>query len=239
MSSSPNPRKLTLSELREHCAHETARFFLSLAEEAWHCYEIFRRAIVDKNDDAWRGIIEQYQSQVARWVEYHPKFKNFNEEIDFFTNRVFEKFWRRNFSAKEFSRFPNVKSLLGYLKTCVVSVMTDYWRVQERRKVEFLVEISRALPQPDGYSVEREVENRLQRRRFWDNLREHLTDEIEYEVVYASFVIGLKPKEIFNHAPDVFSDVQEVYKIKARAISRLSRVIGSSSYFLDSPGEIE
>jgi len=194
---------------------------------------------VDKNDDAWRGIIEQYQSQVARWVEHHPKFKNFNDEIDFFTNRVFEKFWRRNFSAKEFSRFPNVKSLLGYLKTCVASVMTDYWRVQQRRNFEFTVEISRPLPQPGGYSVEKEVEDRLQRRRFWEDLRKHLPDEMEYEVVYASFVIGLKPQEIFNQAPDVFGDVQEVYKIKARAISHLGRVIGSPSYFLDNPGEIE
>jgi IS1 family transposase len=239
MVSPSNPRRLKLNELRENCASETARFFLSLIDDSWHCYEIFRRAIAEKNSDAWGVIIEQYQSQVARWVVRHPKFKLFSEDVDFFTNRVFEKFWRRNFSAKEFSRFPNVKSLLGYLKTCVASVMTDYWRTQERKKVEYLSDISRSVLQPDGYSVEKEVEYRLQRQHFWNQLRNELPDELEYKVIYASYIIGLKPLEIFRHAPDVFGDVKEVYKIKARALSRLGRVIGSSSYFFDNPEEIE
>jgi len=239
MSSHENPRHLSLSDLQDQCTQETANYFWGFVDEAWHCYEIFRRAIVEKNEEAWGTIMEQYQPQVSRWVERHPKIRLFSEEPDFFVNRIFEKFWRTNLSAKEFSRFPNVKSLMAYLKTIVASVLTDYWRVQERKPIEYLAELSRSGPPPQSSRVEDMVVNRMQRRRFWEHVGQHLTDKIEYQVVYEFFILGLKPAEIFRHTPQAFRNVQEVYKIKARAIIRLSQIVDLFSYFADNSEEME
>ena len=237
MSSQQSLRQLSLTELKENCEQESAHFLLTWVDDTWHCYELFRRAIVEKDNDAWDAVISQYYPVVERWVERHPKFNHFTENADYFVNRAFTKFWQRNLSPSEFSQFPNVKSLLGYIKTCVASVMTDYWRIQSRGEIEYKDELGKSTYGNNGIDPADEFENQFQRRRFWAHLRKHLRDETEYQIVFETFVVGLKPLEILDRFPDLFPDVKEVYKIKARALNRLGKYVDLLDYFSENPKE--
>lgn len=219
-----NPHLLSLNELHNYCVEETTKFWRKKGDEAWHCYEIFRRAIVDKDGRAWDIIVEQYQSQVQRWVEKNPRFHAVSEGPDIFVNLVFEKFWGRNFSAGEFSGFPNVKSILAYLKTCVSSVITDFWRTQKRKEnVAYLEDLLIEGANSPAFSYPARMEERMARADFWDEIHRFLEDEISYTVIYFSFVQDLKPLEIMEQFPAWFGDVRDVYKVKAKAMSILER----------------
>jgi len=237
MSSQKSLRQLSLTDLKKNCEQETAQFLSTWVDDTWHCYELFRRAIVEKDNDAWDAVLSQYHHVVERWVERHPKFNHFTENTDFFVNRAFTKFWQRNLSPQEFSKFPNVKSLLGYIKTCVASVMTDYWRIQSRLEIEYKDELTKSPDEHNGTDPADEFENQLQRRRFWEHLRRHLRDEMEYQIVFETFVVGLKPLEILDHFPELYPDVKEVYKIKARALNRLGKYVDLLDYFSENPKE--
>ncbi len=240
MSSNKPPRALSLSELQDRCTQETNNFRHGQDEEAWHCYEIFRRAVVEKSEEAWELIVGQYQNQVKGWVEHYPRFRDFQETTEFFVNQVFEKFWRRNFSAVEFARFPNLKALLAYLKTCVGSVMTDYWRVQKRKAdMVYLDDLSPQHIQVHVFSYYDKVQNHLEQKDFWNDLRIQMDDEQAFKVLYASFVLNLKPIDIYNELPNSYNDVQEIYKIKAKAISRLSHVLQVMGLLSNFPDQSE
>jgi hypothetical protein len=41
--------------------------------------------------------------------------------------------------------------------------------------------------------------------------------------VYASFALGLKPREIYARSGGLFDDVKEVYRVKENVLARLRR----------------
>ncbi|GAB4579216.1 MAG: sigma-70 family RNA polymerase sigma factor [Anaerolineales bacterium] len=226
-----SPRRPSLQELQERCAEETLKYLFGVREEAWNCYEVFRRALVERSNEAWAVLYEQYYAQVKRWVQQHPMFSNFQEEADFFVNLALEKFWRRNFSASDFAQFQNVKKLLAYVKMCVGSVIMDYGR-EKKGKIEALY-LDDAIPTSSGggTSYQQTVEDQLIQEEFWQKVQMNLEDDLMFRVVYDSFVLGLKPVEILNLPPKVFKDVQEIYKIKAKALHILARVLQEMNDF--------
>jgi hypothetical protein len=50
-----------------------------------------------------------------------------------------------------------------------------------------------------------------------------LHDEKERRVVYGSFVLALKPRELYAQFQDTFRDVNEVYRVKENVLARLRR----------------
>lgn len=221
MSSNENPRHLSIAELQKRCAQETNRFMQGLGGEAWHCFEIFRRALVEKNDGSWEALDNQYRNQVRRWVLQHPRFPAFDEGPDLFVNMAFEKFWKRNFSAIDFARFPNIRSILAYLKTCVASVITDYGRNQSRiAKVVYLDDVLLET-YPKEFIHHDLGDMKLEQDEFWQTVRVSLGDEGMYQAVYGSFVLGLRPSEIYELHPLLFKDVRDVYRLKAKALGLL------------------
>ncbi|NUM46635.1 MAG: hypothetical protein HUU38_18180 [Anaerolineales bacterium] len=237
MLSSEDPRHLSLFELQKRCHEETLNFLKRVKEEAWNCYEIFRRACVEKDSAAWNIVYVQYQKQVQRWVEHHPRFHDFYEEADILVNLVFEKFWKRNFSAVEFAGFSNLRKVLAYLKTCVGSVITDYWRTQKRTlDVVYLEDVLLQNMYAQAFSYHARMDRKLEWEDFWKDLRGHLRDDVAFWVIYASFAMDLKPNDIYSMTPERFADVREVYNIKAKTIPLLGQVLqemGRLSDFLD------
>jgi hypothetical protein len=108
-------QNLTLSGISHRCAQESDRFFNRKEHDPRFCYELFRRAILDQNQIAWDRILSQYQRLVTHWVERHAAFPGSGEEVQFFTNRAFEKMWI-GISPKKFDKFTNLKSILKYLQ---------------------------------------------------------------------------------------------------------------------------
>lgn len=213
---------LTLSGLRHRCAQESDRFFNRQAYDPSFCYELFRRAILQRNEQAWAAIYHQYQRLVIHWVERNTAFASSGEEAQFFMNRAFEKMWL-GITAEKFPTFEDLSSLLRYLQMCVHSVMVDFVRQKEHKlKLEAVEELTRQ-PAARGTAVEDGIANALARKELWAWLQTQLKDEQEQVAVYGLFVLALKPRDLADLYPQVFDDVKEIYRTKENLMARLRR----------------
>jgi DNA-directed RNA polymerase specialized sigma24 family protein len=225
-------QNLTLSGISHRCAQESDRFFNRKEHDPRFCYELFRRAILDQNQIAWDRILSQYQRLVTHWVERHAAFPGSGEEVQFFTNRAFEKMWI-GISPKKFDKFTNLKSILKYLQMCVHSVMVDYVRKKEPALVDDAPEDLTEQPHSGAAIVEDAIVDELDGRELWRWLQEQLQDEREKCVVYAMFVYDLKPREVVDQCQDLFDDVKEVYRVKENLLARLRRNEDLRQFFDD------
>ena len=143
----------TTQDLAQRCAHETELFFQRRKCDSRFCFEMFRRALADRNEQAWECLYTQYCPLVTGWVRQHTKFAATSEEPAYFADRAFEKLWT-SLLAERFGRFPDLKSILRYLQMCVHSVIVDYVRTVEWTEPEEEAD-SQAAAVPDYLLSER------------------------------------------------------------------------------------
>lgn len=223
MSREVSPQLLSLAGIAHRCAQETDLFFRRQSYDPRYCFELFRRAFLHRNQHAWELVYTQYRPLVAGWVERHAAFPATGEETQYFVNRAFEKMWSA-VSPDGFDRFPNLKSLLSYLQMCVHSAIVDEVRSSERLTVDVDVNMSAATSRTEGGpSVEDQALTQAQREGLWQFIDERLNDEKERLVVYGSFALALKPRELYAEFEDAFRDVNEIYRIKQNILARLRR----------------
>ncbi len=205
MTHETNPQHLILAELASWCAKETDLYFQHQSSNSSFCFELFRRAIQERDQAAWEIICSQYQALVAGWVKRHHGFESSGEEIQYFVNGAFGKI-SGTITPNRFDSFPDTGSLLRYLKMCVHSVIVDHNRTADQTNV---------------YPLDESTEE--PRQALWDLINARLHDEKERLVVYGSFALDLKPQEVYDLFRSVFSDVDEIYRIKQNVLARLRR----------------
>ena len=214
-----------LATIAHRCADETERFFRRLSHDPRFCFELFRRALVVRVDGAWELIYQQYLPLVSSWVERHSAFAASGEEVQYFVNRAFEKMWQA-VTPQKFGRFPELKSLLRYLQMCVHSVVYDLVRRAGREAAGFDLhgQAEAALHGGDeGPHVEDEALARLQGEDLWQEVGARMRNDKERRAVYGSFVLGLRPREVYALYKDTFRDVNDVYRAKENVLARLRR----------------
>jgi hypothetical protein len=74
-----------------------------------------------------------------------------------------------------------------------------------------------------GPTVESRALDHVHRQEFWDRIDARLRNEKERRVVYGSFVLALKPRELYAQFREAFRDVNEVYRVKENVLARLRR----------------
>ena len=215
-------RLLALEGIAHHCQEETELFFQGQAYDPRYCFELFCRAIIGRDQSAWQLVYAQYRPLVAGWVERHPAFPNSGEEAQYFINRAFEKMWAA-LTPEKFSHFSNLKSLLRYLQMCVHSVILDQIRVAERSVAAIHIDQVAALGGTKGPVAEEQALAQVHRQEFWRKIDTRLRTEKERRVVYGSFILALKPREIHAQFRETFADVHEVYRVKENVLARLRR----------------
>jgi DNA-directed RNA polymerase specialized sigma24 family protein len=208
---------LDLATLAQHCAEESDKFFQGVAHVADYCFELFRRAIVGRSSTAWSHIYHQYTRLVGAWVRRHPRFDQTGGDVDGLVHEAFTRMWQA-ITPDRFPQFPDLRSLLSYLKMCVNSAILDALR---RQSSEELVDQVYKLPEPAG--IGSDELDRLDALALWQQVHACLHDDREALIVHASFVQDLKPAEIHAQYPDQFADVSEVYNIKRNVLNRLRR----------------
>ena len=119
-----------LGGIAHRCTEETALFFAHRPHDPRYCYELFRRAILLRNQRAWELIYAEYQPLAAGWINRHSGFPASGEETQYFVNRAFEKMWQA-VTPDRFNQFPDLQSLLRYLQMCAHSAIMD--RLPRRR----------------------------------------------------------------------------------------------------------
>lgn len=214
---------LSLASLAQHCAEESDHFFHRRDHDPRFCFELFRRAIVEEDQRAWRQLCNNYHPLVSGWVRRNRAFASSGEEIDFFVNGAFAKMWSA-MSAEKFASFSDLKSLLRYLQLCVSSVVTDYARSEEYHQM--LEELPPGVEEDGGKAVEDVALARTEREDFWQAIAQRLNDDKERLVLHYSYVVGFKPSQIYEEKEELFDDVREIYRIKENVLARLRRDTG-------------
>lgn len=218
MSHENELQRMTVADLAQRCAQETNLYFTQKNYDSNYCFELFRRAVVVRDNDAWDAVYAQYETQVEAWVRRHPEFALLNEEVQDFIAQAFGRF-SKYFTAEKLSNSRNLAAILSYLQMCVNGAITDAWRKArylqlEQESGEEEQEFSESNPTP---------EDLLQKNELWQLVRKKAKDPKEYIVIYASFYLGLSPREILAEYPKEFLDIKEIYQHKANFLERLER----------------
>ena len=214
---------MTVEDLAQKCAQETDLFFNHHDSDSSYGFELFRRAVRNKDECALEVVITQYQPLVARWVDKwmdkHPDFLVINEEAQDFIAQAFERFWA-SFTPAKFDKSQNLAAILRYLQMCVYSAITDARRKFCRIRLEQqeLRDEEKEFSQPESTP-----EDLLQNDEFWHLIKKKSKDLKEYMVVYASFRLALSPREILAEYTGLFRDIKEIYQHKANLLDRLER----------------
>jgi len=225
---------LTLAGIAHRCAQETELFFRRQRDDPRYCFELFRRAIVGRSQQAWAHIYTQYRPLVVGWIDRHSAFSDSGEEIQYFVNRAFEKMWNA-LTPEKFLGFSDLKPLLRYLQVCVHSAILDQVRKAEVDVVSIDDETTAKVPWAEGQSSESQVLARVHRQELWQEINARLRNEQERKVVYGTFVLAFKPRELYAQFSETFRDVKEVYRVKENVIARLRRDAELQNFFEGMP----
>ncbi len=209
-------RQATLAAIIAGCHETTARFLRHEATTDDSCLELFRRALVERNDGAWQALFTEYQGIVLGWVRQHAATRSLHDEDEFWMNRAFERFWTA-ITPERFLTFPTLAALLRYLKLCVHSVLLDAVRAQRARPIN---EDEVSGQAPDAATA---VVDQLAGDDLWLVIEQLLHDEPERLVAYGAFVLDLKAAELQAQYPQHFATVNDVYRVKRNVLDRLRR----------------
>ena len=214
--------QMSTTELAEKCVQETNRFFdpgsdESSSHDPRYCFELFQRAVVMRDNEAWGALYTQYYAEMASWARKRSYFSLVENEEDGenLIALAFERFWKY-YTPKNFSQARGLGDVLVYLKKCVITEISNFSR--EMRKNRFAVPMK-----PNTPSREPKPADILQDKELLQHVLNQAKDEKERTVIYASMVLCLPPREILIEYPGVFSDIKEINQCKANILARFRR----------------
>ena len=222
MAEPRSPHDLDLGEVIRRCAQETDRFFRRERVDPRYCFELFRRALVLQDQGAWDAIYTQYAPLVLNWVEQHPSFPSLSEEPEYFVNWAFTKMWSA-ITPERFQEFAELKAILRYLKMCTGSSIIDHLRWEERYHQAQDSQDIDILDQARTSDTERSVLDRVDRELLRRCVEERLHGQAEQTVFYAMYILGMKPRDVRKQHPELFPQIDDVYRVRQNMIARLQR----------------
>lgn len=215
-----DPRQLDLVSLSRRALVESRRFYRHEEYDPSFAYELFRRALVERDDAAWAQLFEQYAPLVEHWVRRTGAFTVSGETSDFFVSAAFTRLWRA-IPAERFGSFPTLASLLNYLRRCATCVVIDTAR--SHSFADLLPEESVNWNDQRLGHADEEATERVCRDEFWRLVDTLLTSEAERVIVRCSFLLGMKPGDIFAQWGSLFASIEEVYTLKRGVLTRLRK----------------
>jgi DNA-directed RNA polymerase specialized sigma24 family protein len=178
-------------------------------------YELFRRAIVERDEDAWAAIYERYRSLLMSWAVSCSRKMWVNERYDDIADQALTRAWLA-LTPKRFAGFASLAALLAYLHTCVTATVIDHARAQAARQ--------RMMQQIEVDTIatpEQIVLGRIEREQLWQLLVNCVTAKPEYTFLVERFVFELPPRLILVRHPELFTDIGALYAIRRNLLLRL------------------
>jgi DNA-directed RNA polymerase specialized sigma24 family protein len=218
-------QQLSLAALSAACQEETTKFLRREPAEEAPCWEIMRRAVCERDQDAWEALYAQYRGMVLGWIRQHPAAAMMDEDDDHWVGRTFERFWN-SVGPERFALFAGLAHVLKYLKLCAHSTLMDEARQRRRAPAASLedeslrsqVAAAGEVSDAEAVAVDQVAANNL-----WQAVLAEAKSDQEQLVAHLSLVLHLKPREIFARHPDQFATIDDVYRITANLKERLRR----------------
>ena len=217
MPAAPSLAEMSTSALAEYCIREISHYRNGEPNNEQYGLELFRRAILQGNQDAWAYLQRCYSEVVYNWLRRHPN-REAARQLDREENYVaqaFERFWLTTAYHQKLE-FNSLAAALQYLRASLNSAIIDTLRTYSRSK-----EVP--LPEPDTSGEEPCYQDSIESGELWELLQEMFPGERERRLIYLFFYCGLKPREIVRCCPQEFPDVREVYRLRRNIYERLLR----------------
>ena len=203
--------------LAEHCIRENGKYRKGEPSDDRYGLELFRRAILQHDEDAWDWLQHCYSEFVLSWIRRHPRRElayGFDSEKNYIA-QAFARFWFATAHNQKLE-FNTLSAALQYLRMCLNGAIIDTLRAYSRPA-------EMPLPEPGSSEEEPFVEDTIDSDELWEQLQSMFPDEREQRLIYLLYHCGLKPREIISHCPREFSDVREIYRLHRNIIERLMR----------------
>src|SRR5947207_2361211 len=213
------PEQLTVAELVQATRGEI-QLFLRHQPTANACaFALFRRAIVERDEQAWTGLYELYNNLVHSWIARRASDLS-SETHEALVNEVFAKFYR-SLGPEKFERFSDIIPLLAYFKLCARSVVADYRRQRQAWLREEPLEFISQEPVVDDFAET--IADHLAAQEVWAVVSREVTAQEERLIVVMVCGQGMSPRELQQHYPHVYGSVEDIYRIKRNIMERLRR----------------
>jgi DNA-directed RNA polymerase specialized sigma24 family protein len=180
-------------------------------------YELFRKAIVERDEQAWAESTVRYRAMLIAWATRCTASSATIERCDDIADYAFERAWSALTPAR-FARFPTLAALLAYLRTCVTSAAIDCARSDAH-----FDRIGQVIDTTEVPTPEQIVVDQTERAELWRIASGLTQSEPERVVLTESFVYDLPPRAILARHPDLFADADTIYTTKRNLIERLKR----------------
>jgi hypothetical protein len=211
---------MDLEALAHHCLLEHERFYHSQPHDTRFAYELFRRAIVERNQAAWDHLYRHYAPQITCWIKRQRIYADYHEASDILVNETFLRFYQA-IPAERFAAFATLGALLRYLHRCALCAVIDSGRAYTR--AELLHKDACAAQPARPCASDQEAIARVQAIELWRYIAARVTSDAERVVLVSDFVLGMKPRAIYRLHRDLFPSVAAVYKVKHNLLERLRR----------------
>ncbi len=204
--------EISTPKLAQMCHEESEQYRRHRSSDRGHCYELFRRAIVDCDERAWDFIYGQYQRLVIKWV------RGPDGCVDDRVNGTWVRFWKAIDPATFPRKFAGTGKIIRFLQACARSECIDEHRREEKQELlADLEDVTEANNMTANPAIDKVVQDEL-----FAYIEEQLRDDQERLVIHLSFRVGLAPRLIAREYPEIFDSIAEIRRIKERVVLRLS-----------------
>ena len=186
-----------------------------MEEQTKQDYELFRRAILERDEEAWAMIYARYRLMLIAWASRCSASRDTGEWADDIADHALARAWAA-LTPERFAEFPDLPRLLGYLRTCVVTTAIDSARAQAAS-----YRASSVVSMETSEAPEHSVLAALDRDELWRTVVALTTSLEERIVLVENIAYALPPRTIQKRHPQIFPDVEDVYRVKRKLCLRL------------------
>ncbi|MGI8552909.1 MAG: hypothetical protein ACR2PL_19295 [Dehalococcoidia bacterium] len=208
---------LAVAEPCRRCQEEIARYRRDQPFDDRYCFDLIRRAIVERDDDCWVELHVVYHEQVSAWCRRASAGPPL--ELEELVSLTWQKFWL-NYTAAKLAIAGSSAGVLKYIKLCAYSVTADAARA--RSSLLSLDEAAIDRPDKDPTPADRHADQTI-RAEFWELINLHLRNQRERVLMHLLYEIGLKSAQVQALRPDLFPDAGDIYRLHRNILDRLRR----------------
>jgi hypothetical protein len=210
------PDQMNLATLEKRCQQEMINYRKGQVYDDRYCLEIFYRALKKQDDRASELLVRSLRGMAIGWLRSHPRYDSAMryESEDNYVIEAFARLW--NARRDKSTNFETLGAALFYLKRSLLTAVQDTLRFYEKQMAQLAEPGTGSLDEP----VAQEEDDG---RELWEVIQSFLPTEREKELAYLLYHCNLKPREIMQHRPGLFSDVSEIYRLRRNIIDRIER----------------
>jgi hypothetical protein len=211
---------LSLPTLAAWCLEELQMPSAGITTAKSATSELFRRAVLLQDADAWAWIARVYSPCILAWLVQLPLAVPLFEleqgeiaPIDAVLIQV-----KQNLTAEKLGQLGSHRAILRYLKMCAFAVAADAGRDRERS----------SLSQTRGGGHVSNTEAQVEREtippsELWQLIAEALQDDEQLLLLSLAYIQGLTAQEICRKVTERFPTVEDVERTRRAALLTLGR----------------